>query len=62
VFELLYTNPAGLMRDTIAVETGYEPTGSTMRGALAELRKYDLITQAGIEPIRVLDTLYDESQ
>jgi hypothetical protein len=62
VLELLYrAYPNGVSREEIAEHTGYELGGSTLRGALAELRKFDLATQAGVEPIRASDTLFEEA-
>jgi uncharacterized protein len=61
VLELLYhAGSEGVSREEIAERTGYELGGSTLRGALAELRKFDLATQAGVEPIRASDTLFEE--
>lgn len=61
VLELLYeAYPDGVSREDIAARAGYELGGSTLRGALAELRRYDLATPAGIEPPRASNTLFEE--
>jgi hypothetical protein len=60
VLDVLYSAwPNGVARDEIAERVGYEAKGSTFRGALAALRNVDLITRAGVEPIKASDELMD---
>ncbi|MFL5954826.1 MAG: hypothetical protein ACJ76I_12040 [Gaiellaceae bacterium] len=61
VLEVLYDRwPDGVARDELAELVGYESKGSTFRGALAALRNVDLITRAGVEPIKAADELMEE--
>lgn len=58
--EILYTAwPNGVGAAELAEAMGVEPGGSTYRAAIAALRRVDLATPAGVEPIRASDELME---
>lgn len=60
LLDVLYVAwPNGVDRTDLAERTGYDPFGSTYRGAIAALRNVDLATPAGVEPIKASDELME---
>lgn len=60
VLEILYdAYPSGVDANELAQLAGYEPGGSSYRAAIASLRRVDLATPAGVEPIRASDELME---
>lgn len=62
VLAILYEAwPNGFTGTELAERAGYEPGGSSYRGAIAALRNVDLATPSGVEPIKASDELMETS-